>query len=69
MCKSCTTEWKCGLLYEMLDHHVTFYATIFFGGGGDLLGLKFMQSSDNWICNAGRWNTFEKCFKIKYLEV
>ena len=47
MCKSCTTEWKCGLLYEMLDHHVTFYATIFVWGGGDLLGLKFMQSSDN----------------------
>lgn len=39
--KMWTAIWDVGSPWHILHHN------FFFGGGGDLLGLKFMQSSDN----------------------
>lgn len=42
---------------------ITLHCTIL---GGVYLWLKFMQSSDNNICIAGKWNTHKNCFQIKH---
>ena len=46
-------------IWTMITLHCTFL-------GGVYLWLKFMQSSNNDICIAGKWNTHKNCFQIKH---